>query len=84
MFASFDSTSKKIISLAVSVSMILLAASLFIFSIQQANAKAPDKILNKSGSLVNNPCQWFHVQDDRAYWLDANGVLNYQLLKNAK
>jgi len=80
MVPFFDTISKRILSVSLSISMILLAASVFVFSIKQATAKAPDKPA-PAGHFQN--CYWSHVENGRAYFLDNNGVLYYKSLSNA-
>ena len=78
MLTSFDTFSKRIISVALAVSMVLASASLFMFSINKANAKEPEKV-SQTPSFNDNG---YIVANGNVYWF-YNNKLYYRPLVNA-
>ena len=79
MFKSFDTFSKRILSVALAVSMVLTAASLFMFSIQKVNAKEPEKKVQTPKFDDNGG---YIVQNGNVYWF-SNGKLYYIKMSRA-
>lgn len=78
MFKSFDTLSKRILSIALAVSMVLASASLFMFSINKANAKEPEKV-SQTPTFHD---EGYIVANGNVYWF-YNSKLYYRPLTNA-
>ena len=78
MFKSFETLSERILSIAIAVSMVLASASLFMFSINKANAKEPEKV-SQSPSFDDNG---YIVANGNVYWF-YNNKLYYRPLNSA-
>ena len=70
---------KKLLSISLSISILMISASILFFSITQAMAAPADRGL----SPYQLQPEWRYVDNGKVYFFDKDGKLSYKLLSEA-